>query len=86
MPDINQKRLDQMIENALSYEQSIPPEGFNPWAKKFKYLISKPIITSIAFASFVFLVIFQLPTQRPIFAEDVDEIYDLVMFEIFDDV
>ena len=37
MPDINQKRLDQMIENAMSYEQSIPPEGFNPWAKKFKY-------------------------------------------------
>ena len=86
MPDINQKRLDQMIENAISYEQAIPPKGFNLWVSKFKNLISKPIISSIACASFVFLAISQMPTQRPIFAEDVDEIYDLVMLDIFDDV
>ena len=56
MSNLNQKRLDQMIDNALSYKQDVPEELF-PWFKQFKNLLSKPIITSMAAASFIILTI-----------------------------
>ena len=86
MSNLNKKRLDQMIENAISYKQDLPPEILSPWFYKFKNLLSKPIIASMALASFVILTISFMPTQRSIFAADFEEIYDLVMLDIFDDV
>ena len=84
MSNLNQKRLDQMIDNALSYEQNVPEELF-PWFKHFKNLLLKPIITSIAAASFIILTISFIPTQRTIYAAEAEEIYELVMLDIIDD-
>ena len=84
MSNLNQKSLDQMIDNALSYKQDVP-EGLFPWFKQFKNLLSKPIITSMAAASFIILTISFIPTQRSIYAADAEELYELVMLDILDD-
>tara|TARA_A100001011_G_scaffold387330_1_gene464911 strand:- start:4945 stop:5202 length:258 start_codon:yes stop_codon:yes gene_type:complete len=84
MSNLNQKRLDQMIDNALSYKQDVSEELF-PRFKQFKNLLSKPIITSMAAASFIILTISFIPTQRSIYAADAEELYELVMLDILDD-
>ena len=85
MSNLNQKRLDQMIDKALSYKQDVPEEL--PFLlKRFKKLLSKPLLTSMTAASFVLLTILFLPTQRSIYAVDVEEIYQLVMLDILDDI
>ena len=84
MSNLNQKLLDQMIDNALSYKQNVP-EDLLPWFKQFKNLLSKPIITSIVAASFVVFTISFIPTQRSIYASDAEEIYKLIMLDIIDD-
>ena len=83
MSKLNQKRLDQMIDHALSYKQDVPEE-LSPWFKQFKNLFSKPIITSMAAASFILTISF-VPTQRSIYAADAEEIYELVMLDMIDD-
>ena len=83
MSNLNQKRLDQMIDHALSYKQDVPEELF-PWFKQFKNLFSKPIITSMAVASFILTISF-IPTQRSIYATDAEEIYELVMLDMIED-
>ena len=83
MSNLNQKRLDQMIDHALSYKQDVPEELF-PWFKQFKNLFSKPIITSMAAASFILTISF-IRTQRSIYAADAEEIYELVMLDMIDD-
>ena len=85
MSDLNQKRLDQMIDNAIAFKQEVPEELF-PWFKQFKNLLSKPFITSMAAASFVILTISFIPTQISIYAADAEEIYELVMLDIFDEI
>ena len=85
MSNLNQKRLDQLIDNALSYKQDVPKE-FCPWFKHFKNLLSKPIITSTAAASFIILTISFIPTQRTIHAAEAEEIYELVMLDIIDNI
>ena len=85
MSNLNQKRLDQMIDHALSYKQDVPEELF-PWFKQFKNLLSKPIITSMAAASFFIFTFSFIPTQRSIYAADAEEIYELVMLDIFDNI
>tara|TARA_B100001027_G_C16183191_1_gene292481 strand:- start:71 stop:328 length:258 start_codon:yes stop_codon:yes gene_type:complete len=82
--DLNQKRLDQMIDNALAYKQEVP-ERLVPWLKQIKNWLSKPIATSIAAASLVILTISFIPTQRTIYAAEAEEIYELVMLDIIDD-
>ena len=84
MSNLNQKRLDQMIDNALSHKQDVPRE-MSPWFKHFKNFLSKPIIPSIAAASFIILTISFIPTQRTIYAAEAEEIYELVMLDIIDD-
>ena len=85
MSNLNKKRLNQMIDNALSYKQEVPEE-LPPLFKKFKNLFSKPIITSLAAASFIILTISFIPTQRSVYASDIEEIYELVMLDMFDDL
>ena len=85
MSNLNQKRLDQMIDNALSYKQD-ESEELSPWYKKFKILFSKPIITSMAAASLIILTISSFPTQRSMYASDLEELYELVMLDIIDDI
>ena len=84
MSKLNQKRLDQMIDNAITFKQDLPEELF-PWFKQFKNLLSKPIIASMAAASFVIFTISFIPTQRSIYAADAEELYELVMLDILDD-
>ena len=85
MPDLNQKRLDQMINIALAYKQEVP-ERKSTWLKQLINLLSKPIFTSMAAASLVILTISFIPTQRSIYSADTEEIYELVMLDIFDNL
>lgn len=86
MSNINQKRLDQMIENAISHKQDLPLEGISSWFVKFKKLLSKPIITTMTLTTLVIVTTSLIPARRYIFAADVEEMYDVVMLDIFDDV
>jgi len=86
MSNINQKRLDQMIENAISHKQDLPLEGISSWVVKFKKLLSKPIITTMTLTTLVIVTTSLIPARRSIFAADVEEMYDVVMLDIFDDV
>ena len=86
MSKLNEKRLNQMIENALSYKQEVKTLNQNSFFRRLKVLIFKPKVYGLTFASIVISYVFipQILISRNFV--DVDEINDFVTYEIIEDL
>ena len=86
MSKLRKERLEQMIENALSYKQEVKTLKSNNLFKRLKGMIYKPKIYGLTFASFVISYVFipQVLISRNFV--DVDEINDFVTYEIIEDL
>ena len=86
MSKLQKERLNQMIENALSYKQDVKKIKSNSLHKKIKDLILKPKVYGLTFTSFIISCIFipQIVISRNIV--DVNEINDIVTYEIIEDL
>ncbi len=86
MSELKKERLDQMIENALSYEQEsklFHSNYLNKWLKDF---ILKPHIIRPTFASLIIACMFipSVVTSRNLV--DINEINDYVTLRILEDL
>ena len=86
MSKLKKERLNQMIENALSYKQNVKKIKSNSLHKRIKDLILKPKVYGLTFTSFIISCIFipQIVISRNIV--DVDEINDFVTYAIIEDL
>ena len=82
MSKLKKERLNQMIENALSYKQEVKNIQSNSLYKRLKDLILKPNVYGLTFTSVIISCIFipQLVISRNIV--DVNEINDFVTYGI----
>ena len=86
MSKLQKERLNQMIENALSYKQEVKKNQSNSLYKRLKDLILKPNVYGLTFTSVIISCIFipQLVISRNIV--DVNEINDFVTYGIIEDL
>ena len=86
MSKLQKERLNQMIENALSYKQEVKTHKSNFFHKSLKDLILKPKVYGLTFTSLIISCIFipQLVISRNIV--DVNEINDFVTYGIIEDL
>ena len=86
MSKLQKERLNQMIENALSYKQEVKKFKSNSLHKSFKDLILKPKVYGLTFTSFIISCIFipQIVISRNIV--DVNEINDFVTYGIIEEL
>ena len=86
MSKLNKERLNQMIENALSYKQEVNTLKSNSFHQRLTELIFKPNVCGLTFASLIISFVFipQIMTSRNIV--DVNEINDFVTYVIFEDL
>ena len=86
MSKLQKERLNQMIENALSYKQEVKKIQSNSLYKRLKDLILKPNVYGLTFTSVIISCIFipQLVISRNIV--DVNEINDFVTYVIIEDL
>ena len=86
MSKLQKERLNQMIENALSYKQEVKKIQSNSLYKRLKDLIFKPNVYGLTFTSVIISCIFipQLVISRSIV--DVNEINDFVTYGIIEDL
>ena len=85
MSKLKKERLDQMIENALTYKQESRRFNSNFLYKSLKGFVLKPNVYRPTFASLIiaFVLIPPVLTSRNIV--DVNEINDYVTLSIIDD-
>ena len=86
MSKLKKERLNQMIENALSYKQEVKNIQSNSLYKRLKDLILKPHVYGLTFTSLIISCIFipQLVISRNIV--DVNEINDFVTYGIIEEL
>ena len=86
MSKLKEERLNQMIENALSYKQELNTFNQNSFFRRLKVYIFKPKVYGFTFASFVISYVFipQILISRNFV--DVDEINDFVTYEIIEEL
>ena len=86
MSKLKKERLNQMIENALSYKQEVKIIKFYSLHKRLKGLILKPNVYGLTFTSLIISCIFipQIVISRNIV--DVNEINDIVTYGIIEDL
>ena len=86
MSKLKEERLNQMIENALSYKQEVKTLNQNSFFRRLKVLIFKPKVYGFTFATIVISYVFipQILISR--YFVDVDEINDFVTYEIIEDL
>ena len=86
MSKLQKERLNQMIENALSYKQEVKKIKSNSLHKSLKNLILKPNVYGFTFASLIISCIFipQIVISRNIV--DVNEINDFVTYGIIEEL
>ena len=86
MSKLQKERLNQMIENALSYKQEVKKIQSNSLYKRLKDLILKPNVYGLTFASLIISCIFipQLVISRTIV--NVNEINDFVTYGIIEEL
>ena len=86
MSKLKKERLNQMIENALSYKQEVKKIQSNTLYKRLKDLILKPNVYGLTFTSVIISCIFipQLVISRNIV--DVNEINDFVTYGIIEEL
>ena len=86
MSKLQKERLNQMIENALSYKQEVRPLKSNFFYKRFKELILKPKVYGLTFSSLVISCVFIPTIMSTRNIVEVIEINDYVTFRIIDDI
>ena len=86
MSKLKEERLNQMIENALSYKQEVKKLKSNCFHGRLKGLILKPNVYGLTFTSLIISCIFtpQIVISRNIV--DVNEINDFVTYGIIEDL
>ena len=86
MSKLKKERLNQMIENALSYKQEVKTLNQNSFFRRLKVLIFKPKVYGFTFAWIVISYVFipQILISRNFV--DVDEINDFVTYAIIEDL
>ena len=86
MSKLQKERLNQMIENALSYKQEVKNIQSNSLYKRLKDLILKLNVYGLTFTSVIISCIFipQLVISRNIV--DVNEINDFVTYGIIEEL
>ena len=86
MSKLQKERLNQMIENALSYKQEVNNIKSKSLYKRIKDLILKPNVYGLTFTSLIISCIFipQLVISRNIV--DVNEINDFVTYVIIEEL
>ena len=86
MPKLKKERLNQMIENALSYTQEANTFKSNSFHRGLQGLIFQPKVYGLTFASLIISCVFvpQIVISRNFI--DVDEINDFMTYEIIEDL
>jgi len=86
MPKLQKERINQMIENALSYKQEVKKIKSNSLHRKLKDLILKPNVYGLTFSSLIISCIFipQIVISRNIV--DINEINDFVTYGIIEEL
>ena len=86
MSKLQKERLNQMIENVLSYKQDEKKIKSNSLHKRLKDLILKPKVYGLTFTSLIISCIFipQIVISRNIV--DVNEINDFVTYGIIEEL
>ena len=86
MSKLKEERLNQMIENALSYKQEVKTLKSISFHKRLKDIILKPNVYGLTFASLIIscFLIPQILISRNVV--DVNEINDFVTYEIIEDL
>ena len=86
MSKLKKERLDQMIENALSYKQEVKTLKSNSFYRRIKCLTINPKIYGLTFTSLIISCVFipQIVTSR--YLVDVNEINDFVTYGIIEDL
>ena len=85
MSKLKKELLDQMIENALSYQQESRRFNTNFLYKSLKGFVLKPNVYGLTFASLIIACVFIPPTLTSRNIVDVNEINDYVTLSIIDD-
>ena len=86
MSRLKKERLNQMIENALSFKQEFKPIKSNSFYKRFKGLILNKNVYGLTFASLIISCIFIPSIVISRNFVDVDEINEYVTFRIIEDL
>ena len=86
MSKLKKERLNQMIENALSYKQEVETIKSITFYKMLKGRILKPSIYGFTFASLIISFVFvpQIFTSKSFV--DINEINDLITYGIIEDL
>ena len=86
MSKLQKERLNQMIENALSYKQEVKTPKSIYFHKRLKDIILKPNVYGLTFTSLIIscFLIPQILISRNIV--DVNEINDFVTYGIIEDL
>ena len=86
MSNLKKERLNQMIDNALSYEQELRPFELNLIYKRLKVFILKPKVYGLTFATFIISCVFIYPIVISRNLVDVNEINDYLTLSIIEDL
>ena len=85
MSKLKKERLNQMIENALSYKQESTRFNSNFLYKRIKGFVLKPNVYGLTFASLILACVFIPPIVTSRNLVDVNQINDYVTLNIIDD-
>ena len=85
MSKLKKERLDQMIENALSYKQESRRFNTNFLNESLKGLFLKKNVYGLTFASLIIACVFIPPLLTSRYIVDVNKINDYVTLSIIDD-
>ena len=86
MSKLKKERLNQMIENALSYKQEVKTLKSDSFHRSIKCLIFKPKVYGLTFVSLIISCVFipQIMISRNFV--DINEINDFVTYGIIEDL
>ena len=85
MSKLKKERLNQMIENALSYKQESSRFNSDFLYKRLKSFILKPKVYRITIASIIIACAFITPIFTSRNLVDINQINDYLTFSIIDD-
>ena len=85
MSKLKKERLNQMIENALSYKQESKRFNSNFLNKRLKGFSLKPKVYGLTFASLIMTCVFIPPIFTSRNLVDVNQINDYLTLSIIDD-
>ena len=86
MSKLKKERLNQMIENALSFKQEAIPFKTYYLSKSIKNFIIKPNVFGLVFSSLLISLVLVIPIISSRNLVDLNEINDYITFKIIDDM